>query len=134
MRVRFIHFLAMVGQMLFVAGALPQSTGTARAKGIESIKERAAKGDPEAQYDLGTAYEGGFGVPQDFTKVAFWDRKAAEQGYAKAEADLGVMYELGSGVQQDFVEAAKWFRKAAEQGDPFAQTNLGKAYASGEGL
>jgi len=61
-------------------------------------------------------YEGGQGVPQDYTQAAFWYRKSAEQGYSKAQSNLGSMYHRGQGVPQDDTQASSWFRKAAEQG------------------
>jgi hypothetical protein len=73
-------------------------------------------------------------TPLDFAKVAFWDRKAAEQGYAKAQSELGTMYEEGNGVTQDFDEAVSWYRKAADQGYAPAQINLGMAYSKGLGV
>ena len=105
---------------------------SAQSKGIDpALLAKAKAGDAKSQYDIDTAYEGGFGVPQDFAKVAFWDRKAAELGDAKAQADLGTMYELGSGVPQNIKEAMLQFQKAAEQGDVESEYMLGSIYEEG---
>lgn len=42
----------------------------------------------KAQYDLGLKYETGDGVPQDYSKAAFWYRKAAEHGDGNAQTRL----------------------------------------------
>ncbi len=72
--------------------------------------------DPQAQYNRGTDYWYGRGVPQDYVEAANWYRKAAERGYAEAQYRLGQMLATGQGIRQDDTEAANWYRKAAEQG------------------
>jgi TPR repeat protein len=79
-------------------------------------------------------YANGKVVPQDFSKAAFWYRKAAEQGDARAQDDLADMYYNGRGVTQDYTEAAAWCRKAAEQGNAVGQSNLGFMYRRGLGV
>ena len=71
---------------------------------------------PVAQNSLGTAYDTGDGIEQDYTEAVKWYRKAGEQGYAMAQYNLGAMYGFGLGVEQDHTEAVEWYRKAAEQG------------------
>lgn len=97
-------------------------------------RTRAEQGDPKAEFDLGTRYYYGRGVPQDYPEAARWYRKAADQGNAKAQFYLGSMYRDGKGVSQDYSEALRWCRKAAEQGDPKGQAALGYAYYSGGGV
>ena len=46
----------------------------------QSIKERAEKGDPGAQFMLGGMYRMGVEVIEDDVEAAKWYRKAAEQG------------------------------------------------------
>jgi TPR repeat protein len=69
----------------------------------------------EAQCDLGTMYDKGEGVQQDFKQAAAWYRKAADQGNAKAQCTLGNICHQGQGVQQDSKQAVAWYRKAADQ-------------------
>jgi hypothetical protein len=95
---------------------------------------RAEQGDAKVQFDLGTRYYYGRGVPQDYSEAARWYRKAAEHGNARAQFDLGSMLHDGKGVPQDHSEAVRWFREAAEQGDQRAQSALGYAYYNGEGV
>ncbi len=49
----------------------------------------AEQGDCRAQYNLGTSYLTGRGVPQDIGKALGWFRNAAEQGSAKSQFNLG---------------------------------------------
>jgi uncharacterized protein len=94
----------------------------------------AEQGNPEAQYNLGLAYEYGHGVTRDRAAAANWFRKAANQGLVSAQLSLGVLYENGVGVPQDFASAVSWYQKAAEQGNPAAQLNLGVMYENGWGV
>src|ERR1700686_5757150 len=77
--------------------------------------------DPQAQFNRGTDYWYGDGVPQDYVEAANWYRKAAERGYAEAQYRLGQMLAIGQGIPQDDAGAANWYRKAAEQGVVLAQ-------------
>ena len=46
------------------------------------VKDRANKGDRNAQYNLGVMYRDGQGVAKDYEQAVLWYRKAAEQGFA----------------------------------------------------
>ncbi len=102
--------------------------------GPAATRKAAERGDARAQYNLGSLYEDGRGVPQDSAQAAVWYRKAAEQGDADAQFNLGVLYDNGIGVPQDYAQAAVWYRKAAEQGDADAQNSLGLLYSNGQGV
>ena len=86
-----------------------------------------------AEDSLGSLYEIGRGVPQDYAQADAWYRKAAEQGYADSQNMLGRAYEEGEGVPQDYAQATAWYRKAAQQGDSLAQFSLGMMYEVGHG-
>ena len=83
------------------------------AASVEALKDRAAQGSAEAQFDLGLMYYKGQGVPQDYAEALKWFRLAAAQGDADAQFNLGVMYHNGQGVPQDYVQALKCFNLAA---------------------
>jgi hypothetical protein len=93
----------------------------------------ALKGDAEAEFALGRAFNNGTDIPRDYVQAMEWYRKASDQGNAKAENNIGSMYNHGLGVKRDPVEAAKWYRKAAEQGAALAQLNLATMLARGTG-
>ena len=98
------------------------------------LQLRAESGDPEAEFNLGIAYDLGHLVTQDFATAAAWYRKAAEQGYPPAEFNLGAMYDNGRGVPLDHRLAASWYRRAALHGHGRAQFDLGQMYEHGDGV
>jgi TPR repeat protein len=84
--------------------------------GRASLKERASKGDPEAQFNLAKNYETGrAGLKKDFLEAERWYRLAANQGDPFAQASLGILYRFGKGVPRDYVQAYMWFHLAANQ-------------------
>jgi len=114
--------------------SLLKKSETGDAEAIATLRKKAAKDDPVAQFSLGIMYDQGRGVPQDFGEAVKWFRKAADQGYAMAQNNLAIMYINGRGVPQNDVEAEKWYRLAAIQGYPMAQNNLGLMYANGKNM
>ena len=76
----------------------------------------AEQGNPIAQFVLGSMYENGEGVSQDYLLAVKWYSKAAEQGDVDAQYNLGRMYADGSGVVQDYVTSHVWFNIAGGQG------------------
>ena len=127
------YFVVVVG---FVLIAEPSSNEVLESESVSIVthQERAAAGDATAQWQLGSMYLIGKGVPQDYAEAVKWFRKAAEQGFADAQFILGVMYTNGEGVPKDDAEAVKWYRKAAEQGNADAQFILGVMYTNGSGV
>ncbi|MBN2310831.1 MAG: SEL1-like repeat protein [Candidatus Hydrogenedentes bacterium] len=111
--------------------AYHQQVGTSR---LPVWLEAAGRGIPEAQYLVGDAYMGGYGVNRDPDEGTRWWRKAAEQGYAPAQSALAGCYLAGEGLPKDINEALLWYRKAAEQNDAVAQLNLGTCYHEGLGV
>jgi len=115
------------------SAALVLGAAIADPVNIPDLEARAAKGDPEAELDLGRAYHvGNQGVPKDFAKAADLYRKAAAQGNAKAMYNLGYIYYHAQGVPQDVATAAQWFQKAADKGLPAAELEVGLAYFAGD--
>ena len=104
------------------------------AKAVELYRQAANMGDAEAQYQLGTCYDLGNGVAQDYKQAVHWWTKAANQGYATAQYNLGLCYDEGYGVAQDYKPAVYWYTQAANQGFAQAQHNLGVCYYNGNGV
>ena len=98
------------------------------------IQRAAEHGDAEAQCQLGTMYEFGQGVTNDYAEAMKWYQKAAGQGFSVAQFCLGSMYEKGEGVPRNYAEAAKWYQQAAVRGYGVAQFRLGCMYEKGEGV
>lgn len=94
--------------------ALPVSAAQDAPK--VGLRERAEKGDAEAQFRLAKNYEAGRGgLKKDYAEAERWYRRAAEQGDPFAQASLGILFRFGKGVTKDYVEAYKWFYLAAER-------------------
>ena len=83
----------------------------------------AEQGNPIAQFVLGSMYENGEGVAQDYLLAVKWYNKAAEQGDVDAQYNLGKMYANGRGVAQNYVTSHMWFNIAGEKGYQGAFTN-----------
>ena len=64
------------------------------AKAERLYRSLAETGVTEAQFILGSMYDIGLGVPQDYTEALKWFRMAAEQGNTKAQSKLGAMYDI----------------------------------------
>jgi TPR repeat protein len=124
MKVR-IYFLLLIGYFTPLSSfADPIS--------LAILQAQAAKGDAQAELDLGRAYHLGKGVPQDFVKAAELYQEAAAQGNAKAMYNLGYIYQHGQGVTKDGVMAGQWFQKAANLGLASGQLEIGLSYFFGD--
>ena len=119
---------------LFLSYAQGQPS-EANRQALAQLRAQAAKGDVQAQSELGKAFWlGSLGVATNYQEAAKWFRKAAEQNDAIAQHNLGACYRDGQGVTKDYVAAVKWFRQAAGQNYARAQVNLGRCYEDGEGV
>ena len=67
---------------------------------LQGLKNLYEQGFGSSQFNLGTKYRDGEGVPQDYKKMIYWYTKAAEQGHIGAQNNLGVIYFEGNGVLQ----------------------------------
>ncbi len=110
------------------AAALPQKLGTGvpnkPSEAFRRMRITAKRGDPRAQYSLGTYYYQGFGTRVDRPSAAVWFRKSAEKGFAEAQLAYGMLLLSGDGIAQDKARAIKWFGKAARQGNGRAKEVL----------
>jgi len=122
-------------RVILLAAAILTLLATASLSAdVKTLRKQAEAGDAKAQFTIGSMYENGSGVKQDYAEAAKWYRKAAERGDARAQYNLGIMYQNGWGVPQDATEAVKWYRKAAVQGAAPAQYNLGFMYLNAQGV
>jgi len=85
---------------------------------FDELRQRAASGDPPAQYALGLRYASGDGVKRDDKEAAVWFTNAAENGNVKAQAALGTRYWAGNrGVPASLTQAYFWTVLARAAGD-----------------
>ena len=101
---------------------------------VQLSKNLAAKGDADAQYNLGLAHYHGWGVAQSYTQAVKWYTRAIKQAQVNAHFNLALMYDYGNGVKQDYQKAAQWYLPAARQGHAKAQLRLGVFYDNGWGV
>jgi len=90
---------------------------------FDELRQRAASGDPPAQYALGLRYASGDGVKRDDKEAAVWFTNAAENGNVKAQAALGTRYWAGNrGVPASLTQAYFWTVLARAAGDQNSKT------------
>lgn len=94
------------------------------ASGLPWIRKAAESGYAQAQFELGTDYEGGQGVPADNAQAVVWLTKAADQGFGIAQDFLGEMYHDGKGVAKDDITAWVWLdlSTTAQAGQAFGDS------------
>lgn len=80
------------------------------------LRQEAAQGIAQAQFELGRLYESGLGVPKSHRKAMEYWKLAAEKNHALAQYGLGWLYFYGEGVMTDFREGCYWMRRAGSQG------------------
>lgn len=93
---------------------------------------KAQAGDVSAMYQVGQAYERGWGTPADGAKALEWYGKAVDKGDGSAMFNIGGMYREGRGVPKDLEQCLAWYLKAANAGEGVAWYNLGMMYYQGD--
>ncbi len=120
------------GRMTF-----PRDEDRARALAsdvLPAVRDLAARGDVEAAFLMGTAYDEGLGTVVDHPEAMRWYRRAAAEGHVLAVHNIGNMYRDGRGVDVDLEAAARWWLRAARAGDVIPALRLGEAYEHGRGV
>jgi TPR repeat protein len=123
-----MNFLKVVAYTLLIASQLAAQ----EPAGTAALLRLAQKGDPNACYALGLAYESGAGRARDLTEAARLYAIAAGAGIAPAQARLAYLYQTGAGVRRDLSTALELYRQAAAT-DPDAQFQLALALVNGTG-
>ncbi|GAA4051185.1 hypothetical protein GCM10022213_24180 [Parerythrobacter jejuensis] len=98
------------------------------SRAVREWRDPAAKGDPDAQFNMAQAYRLGRGVEQNLKQAEVFYAKAAAQGHLKAADNLGLLL-FQSGRRE---EAMPYVQAAGERGDPRAQYLLGIAHFNGD--
>ena len=97
------------------------------------IATRAARGDADAELQMGQRYADGSGVIKNDKEAARWFEKAARHGKAEAQYRYGLALLEGRGVVQDYKAAFNWIERPAKLGHSNAQYSLGELYRYGTG-
>lgn len=120
---RILIAVSLGASMPAVALAGPLEDGIAAyhqgdyAKALRLFRIAAAKGDAEAQFNVGKMYQDARGVNRNYAEALHWYRLAVAQNNSDAQYRLGFMYESGSGVTVDKIEALRLYRLSAAQGN-----------------
>jgi len=94
----------------------------------------AEQGKANAQNNLGSMYQYGDGVPQDYNKAVMWYEKSASQGLPMAKVNLGYMYDGGLGVKQNKKKAISLYKEAINLKEPRGMINLAEMYRTGDNV
>lgn len=100
----------------------------------KEIIEKAEKGDPLAQYQVGyyltSVRDGPIKNQEDGIK---WLIKSAENGNEKAQFELGGIYYYGENVTTNEIEGMQWYLRAAEQENTDAINEIKNIFNNGQG-
>jgi len=121
--------------LLIVIMLLIQLTGCASSQinnSLEKDKALAVKSVPSGLNNMGSRYQYGDGVSQDYTKAFSLYQKAANAGLAIAKTNLGYMYDNGLGIKKNKLKAISLYKSAATSSDPRGMINLGEMYRTGD--
>lgn len=91
---------------------------------IETIKDKAKKGDIQSQIELAHAYLNGEGVAKNRAHYLKWLTKAAEQNNVNAQYELFQFYSNKSGKYTDMQAACHWAERAKANGVTFTEKEL----------
>lgn len=105
-----------------------------RPKAVELYQIAAKHDNHNAEYNLGMAYDFGYGVEIDYVKAVYWYRRAAEHGIAEAMTNLASFYHRGIVVELDDKQSVYWLKRAVKKGDTLAMSVLSDRYFWGDGV
>jgi Sel1 repeat len=91
---------------------------------ITNVVRMAEGGDCEAQFLVGSAYNEGLGIDQDFSKAVKWYELAASSGHITALNNLGVLTQRAQGTPPDIEKARNFFAQAVKRGSVHAAENM----------
>ncbi len=114
--------------------ALGQEPAGRLSSEVRADQVAAARGDADAEVNLGIRYYYGRGVSQDYATALHYYQLAAMQGNAYGQNDLGFMYYHGRGISQDYAAALHYYQLAAAQKNAYGLNGLGIMYELGRGV
>lgn len=127
-----IKLLVVLSVMTF--GVMGASNLSAAQEKVDELRHQCDLGNATSCGMLGSSFEYGLFVPQNYVEAAKLYRKACRLGDQVYCNGLGELYRNGLGVQQDHWQASALFRSACELNDTYSCFNLGLQYASGQGV
>ena len=101
---------------------------------IPLLKKAAELGSPEAQYNLGYAFQNGLGMEKDMEQAVEWYKKSSDNKFNDAYYAMMMAYGNGEGVKQNLELAFDYALKCANNDDPTCMWNVVNSYAIGNGV
>jgi TPR repeat protein len=103
---------------------------------LQTLRERAGRGELDAAFELACAHRHGSGQDdaRNLGEAVRWFQVAAEGGHAEAQVELAGLYESGIGVPPDATQATHWYGRAAALGHAVAQCRYGVRLGDGAGI
>ena len=126
--------ISRIVALILLFGLVIEAVASEESERFAKIKVFAEQGYALEQAYLGSYYEDGTGVRQDYEKALYWYRKSAAQNNSEGQFQLGESYYHGNGVRQDYEKALYWYRKSAAQNNSISQFMLGFMYEFGNGV
>lgn len=91
---------------------------------LKWFRKASAKGNTDADVDIGRFYENGWGVAKNYKKAMELYQGAAKRGNNKGEFMIGLMYKRGHGVPVDYEKALYWVEKSVAHGNQFGKMQV----------
>ena len=101
---------------------------------VEQLKQFAAKGDPQACFELADRYSTGDGVPANINQAAALFEQAAKGGVVNGWFRLGKIYHDGLTSAPDYGRAWDYYTVAARANVLEAQHNIGAILVGAHGV
>jgi TPR repeat protein len=117
-----------------VADANGADDGADLATAARFFQRGCELGHAPACNNLGLAYEGARGVPQDYARAMTAFERACSGGFAEGCSNQGTLYERGLGVPVNVGDAQRAYSQACRRGSALGCSNLGVLYAEGRGV
>lgn len=125
----------MFGKSLAAAFlAVTLTIGAAHATDVDALKERAEKGDAQAQYELGMLYKNGQeGLKADTQAAIDWLAQSAKNGLEKADKAINDIYanrdDIAKSLQENADKAGDLFDKGVAAGKDWWNEMTGSGVA-----
>jgi dienelactone hydrolase len=103
------------------------------ALAVRLLELAAARGHPQAQWELSIQLRQGSGTGRDLKRALTLAKTAADAGDPAGMNVYGVMIRDGIGRPHDDEEARVWFERSADLLNTFGMVNLGRFYKEGRG-
>ena len=101
---------------------------------IKYFQKAVELGDAKGYVNLGSLYEDGKGVKQDYSQTIKFYKKACDSNLAEACYGVANSYYSGKKIKQDFVSAKYYYEKACNAEYAASCAMLGVLYYYGEGV